>query len=113
MTSEPHFGQLLRRLALNDVRTVDATLGGRAEGADSPLGPKSRALVQLAALIACEGSAASYQWAVAVALGAGASEDEIVDVLVSVAQTVGAARTASAASPLAAALGVDIDTFDA
>ena len=99
---------LLRRLALSDEEAAAATL---AMGGDGPPGldPKTRALVQLAGLIAVASSSASYQWSVAVAVAAGASDDEVVAVLMSVAPLVGTARVVAAATDLALSLGYDID----
>ena len=101
---------LLRRLALNDEGVLDELLrttlaGGRPEELDA----KSLALVRLAGLISVESASASYQWSVAAALAAGASDGEIVGVLVALAPIVGTARVTSAAPDVAAAVGCDID----
>lgn len=64
----------------------------------------------MAALIATEAALSSYQWAVDSALAAGASERDIVDVLVAVGPVVGLARVASAAPELALALGYDVES---
>ena len=64
----------------------------------------------MAALIATEAALASYQWAVESALAAGASDADIVDVLVAVAPVVGLARVAAAAPELALALGYDVES---
>ena len=110
--AESLHADLLRRLALNDARTVDALLAGSIAGADSPeLEEKTSALVRIAALIATESAVASYQWAVAVALAAGAEERDVVGVLLSVAPIVGVARVASAALALVPALGVEPDVL--
>jgi alkylhydroperoxidase/carboxymuconolactone decarboxylase family protein YurZ len=50
-----------------------------------------------------------YQAVVIDALAAGAAPDEIVGALVAVAPLVGAARVASAAPAISAALGCDLD----
>ena len=73
------------------------------------LDDKTRALVCLGALIAAAGEGDSYRHHVASAIGAGATHDEIVDVLTSVARSVGLAHLVSAAGPLAHELGVDVD----
>lgn len=112
MPAEAPYADLLRRLALNDARTVDALLAGSIEPAEIPdLGEKTCALARIAALIATESASASYQWAVAVALSAGAEERDVVGVLLSVAPIVGVARVASAALALAVALGVELDVL--
>ena len=61
------------------------------------------------ALVATEAPGASYQWGVGVALAAGASEDEIVDLLLVLAPIVGVARVNAAAPELGVALGYDMD----
>ena len=67
------------------------------------------ALARVAALIAAEASLASYQWAIDAAIAAGATEEDILDVLLAVAPVVGLARVTSAAPELALALGYDVD----
>ncbi len=80
-------------------------------GGDGPpdLDPKTRALVQLAGLIALSSASASYQSSVAVAHAAGASDDEVVAVLMTVAPVVGRARVVAAAADMALSLGYDVD----
>ena len=107
----PEQEELLRRLALSDEGVAGAALettGGAFAG--SSLDAPTLALTQVAALIATEAALASYQWAVESALAAGASDDDIVDVLVAVAPVVGLARVAAAAPELALALGYDVES---
>ena len=78
--------------------------------ATSSLDPPMLALAHVAALIATESPLASYQWAVESALAAGASDGDVVDVLVAVAPVVGLARVAAAAPELALALGYDVES---
>ncbi len=52
------------------------------------LDPHAAALVRLAVLIALDGPAPAFEWATATAIASGATEDEIVGVLV----TTGAPR---------------------
>jgi len=49
------------------------------------------------------------RWAVELALQAGAEDDEIVEVLATVAAVVGSARVVAAAPRLALAIGYDIE----
>jgi 4-carboxymuconolactone decarboxylase len=101
----------LRRLAVSDDRLVASTLA-QSEPAIGVghRGEQMRPLFQLAALIAGDGTCASF---VASALAAGASVEEIVDVLLAVAGTVGGARVVAAAPLLARAVGFDVDeAFD-
>jgi alkylhydroperoxidase/carboxymuconolactone decarboxylase family protein YurZ len=95
-------------LALNEEGALSSTVGpvGVQEEPDV-LDARTQALVHLAALIALDGAAASYQWAVAAAIAAGSSDDEILGVLAAVAPIVGLARTCAAAPDLALAVGRD------
>lgn len=65
-------------------------------------------LVRLGALLALGAATTSLRAAVQHAIQAGASEPEIVDVLVSIGPAVGLARLVAAAPRLAMALGYDI-----
>ena len=113
MSDEPQCAALLRRLAVSDERTIGSIFGGEITDLDnSELGDKTRALVRLAALIATESAAPSYQWAIGVALAAGVTEDEVAGVLMSVGPIVGVARVASAAPVLASALGYELNLPD-
>jgi 4-carboxymuconolactone decarboxylase len=106
----PEQEELLRRLALSDERVAGAALDvSTAVSAGSSLDPPTLALTQVAALIATDAALASYQWAVESALAAGATDTDIVDVLVAVAPVVGMARVAAAAPELALALGYDVE----
>ena len=111
MSNEPRCAGLLRRLALSDEGTIGSIFGADITDLDnnSELGEKTRASIRLAALIATESAAPSYQWAVNVALAAGLSEDEVAAVLMSVAPIVGVARVASAAPVIASALGYELE----
>ncbi len=108
--------RLLRSLAAGDETALRSVLdvsrrrlrdphcgSGRALPADTS------ALVHLAAMLACGGSTTSLRWAVELASQAGAEDDEIVEVLVTVASIVGSARVVAAAPRLALAIGYDIE----
>jgi alkylhydroperoxidase/carboxymuconolactone decarboxylase family protein YurZ len=99
---------LLRRLALSDEDAVASTLAMALDG-PAALDPKTRALVRLASLIALSSACASLQWSVARAVAAGASDEEVVAVLVCVAPLVGTARVVAAAADLGLSLGYDVD----
>jgi alkylhydroperoxidase/carboxymuconolactone decarboxylase family protein YurZ len=100
----------LRCMALGDERFIRDVLAMQLTNVDaSDLDPKTHALVRLGALIALDASQSSFQWNAATALASGATVDEIVGVLIAVAQTVGLARVASAAPAVALALGYDVD----
>ena len=101
--------ELLRRLAINDEIAVEAAVQAPLGDDASSLDPKTDALVRLAGVIALASSPASYQWGVARALAAGASEDEIVGVLASLAPVVGVVSVNRAAPELSVALGVELN----
>jgi alkylhydroperoxidase/carboxymuconolactone decarboxylase family protein YurZ len=97
---------LLRRLALNDEKAVGMVLAS-ASDADVELLPKVDLLVRLGALVAVGAATASLRGTVELALRAGATEAEIVGVLVAVAPTVGLARVVATAPKLATAIGYE------
>ena len=107
----PDQEELLRRLSLSDEGVTGAALGMTiGDPAASSLDAPTLALARVAALIASDAALPSYQWAVESALAAGASDSDIVDVLVAVAPAVGLARVAAAAPELALALGYDLES---
>jgi alkylhydroperoxidase/carboxymuconolactone decarboxylase family protein YurZ len=111
-TSTARPEDLLRRFALNDEVALDAVVGGGLADAESTeLGMRTRALVRLAAIVAAAAAPTTYQWAVHVALAAGATEEEIVAVLATVAPVVGSARVNAAAPALGRALGYEVDSL--
>ena len=73
------------------------------------LRPKVDVLVQLGALLALGASTNSLRATVGRAVEAGATEAEIVGVLIAVAPTVGLARVVSTAPRLAVAIGYDLE----
>jgi 4-carboxymuconolactone decarboxylase len=103
--------QLLRRLALNDENAVDQVLASGVGGAGATLGtsPKVDLLIRLGALVAIGAATPSLRRTVELARGAGATEEELVGVLVAVAPTVGLARVVAAAPKLAIAIGYDTE----
>jgi 4-carboxymuconolactone decarboxylase len=108
--------QLLRGLAAADETVLRSVLDVSRRQLHNPrccsdraLPAETIALVHLAALLAAGGSTTSLRWAVELALQSGAEDDEIVDVLVTVAAIVGSARVVAAAPRLALAIGYDIE----
>jgi 4-carboxymuconolactone decarboxylase len=102
--------QLLRRLALNDEKVVGSVLS-RAGGASEPraLDRKAEALVQVGALLSVGAPTASLRWTVEHAQATGATDEEILGVLVAIAPAVGLARVVAGAPQLALAMGYEID----
>jgi alkylhydroperoxidase/carboxymuconolactone decarboxylase family protein YurZ len=105
----PNYQDRLRRLALNDSRVLEEPPGAVREA--SGLDAKTLAIARLASLIAVGGSEPSFGEQTDAALSAGATTDEIVDVLMAVSSIVGAPRVVSAAPMLALALGLDVDSI--
>jgi alkylhydroperoxidase/carboxymuconolactone decarboxylase family protein YurZ len=103
--------KLLRQLAMSDE---SVTLGAVSEARGVvDLDRKTCALTRLAALIAMDSRVPSYQWAIDGAIASGATDGEMVDVLLAVAPIVGVARVTAAAPALALALGDDVEeTFE-
>jgi alkylhydroperoxidase/carboxymuconolactone decarboxylase family protein YurZ len=105
------YKERLRRLALIDASFIEAVLAMGADGVEvSRLDPKTHALVRLAGLLGADAPSVCYDHAVAVALAAGATGDEIVGTLIALAPTIGLARVVSAAPELALPIGYDIDS---
>jgi 4-carboxymuconolactone decarboxylase len=102
--------ELLRRLALNDDEAVRAAIAGGPASATLDL--KTAALVRLAALLSIGAVTASCRAAVGLATAAGATEEEVVGVLVAIAPAVGAARLVTAAPRLALAIDYDVEAAD-
>lgn len=102
--------RLLRMLALSDDESMERVLASATEREFSTaLSPKVDLLVQLGALLALGAATVSLRTTVQSAIAAGASEAEIVDVLIAVAPTVGLARVVSTAPRLASAMGYELD----
>jgi alkylhydroperoxidase/carboxymuconolactone decarboxylase family protein YurZ len=102
--------RLLRRLALNDEGSVEMVLArGSQAQAGAMLVPKVDLLVRLGALLALGAATTSLRVIVERAKRAGASDDEIVGVLIAVAPAVGQARVVSTAPKLATAIGYQLE----
>ena len=108
MGQTARFQETLRRLAIFDERLVGA--GSRPGPAETPaLDAKTTALLQVAASVAIGSSAVCLQWSTTRALAAGATKDEIADVLLVIAAAAGLGRVVTAAPGVATALEYDID----
>ena len=102
--------RLLRQLALNDEPSVrEVLVTGNDRVTTARLDQKVGLLVRLGALLTLGAATSSLRVTVKQAIQAGASEPEIVDVLVTVGPAVGLARVVAAAPRLALALGYDIE----
>jgi 4-carboxymuconolactone decarboxylase len=100
----------LQTISDNDQTAIAELVAIRVEEAveASELDARTFALVNLAALIATGGDDASYLLHVGAALDAGASVDEITDVLTAVGPNIGVFKMVAAADPLATALGITL-----
>lgn len=78
----------------------------------SPLTPRTAALVRIATLIALDAPPASYGRQVTMAIEAGATSEDILAVLRTVAPQVGIARVIAAAPELMLALGMTLPEGD-
>ena len=102
--------QLLRRLALNDEKLVGSVLARTpGDGPVAALDRKAEALVQVGALLSVGASTASLRWTVELAQSTGATDEEILAVLVAIGPTVGLARVVAEAPRLALAMGYEIE----
>jgi len=102
--------ELLRRLALHHDDLVQAVLAGDPGGARvRALDPKTRALVSLGGLLAMAAGTTALKRAAEAAYEAGATDEEIVSVLVTVGPQIGLVGLVEEAPRLALAIGYDVD----
>jgi alkylhydroperoxidase/carboxymuconolactone decarboxylase family protein YurZ len=101
----------LRRLAMMDEGFVEDEAGlGLDLAAASALDVKTAALLRVAVSVAAGSPGVCLEWSVGRALAAGASADEIADVLLVIVPVAGLGRVVCAAPDIAAALGYDVET---
>ena len=102
--------EVLRRLAMIHEGFIQ---GNVRLGLDLPtpsaLDTRSAALMVVAAAVAIGASAICLQWSASRALAAGASEEEIVEVLLAVAPMTGLSQVVCAVPDLASGLGYDVE----
>ena len=104
------FQEILRRLAMIDEGFAEDQAGlGLDPAGPSALDPKTAALLRVGACVAIGSPGVCLEWSTGRALAAGASEDEIADVLLAIAPVAGLGRIAAAAPEVAIALGYDIE----
>jgi alkylhydroperoxidase/carboxymuconolactone decarboxylase family protein YurZ len=109
MTQTARFQNTLRKLAMIDDGFVEDH-AGLTLGQDGRLAldAKTVTLLQLGASIAIGAPGICAQWSAGRALAAGATEDEIADVLLAIAPVAGLGRVVCAAPDVAIALGYDV-----
>jgi alkylhydroperoxidase/carboxymuconolactone decarboxylase family protein YurZ len=104
------FQEILRRLAMIDEGAVRDQAGlGLGQAGAWVMDPKTAALVQMGALVAIGSPAVCLEWGASRALAAGATEDEITDVLLVVAPAAGLGRVVGATVGVADGLGYDVE----
>jgi 4-carboxymuconolactone decarboxylase len=109
MDQTVRFQETLRRLSMIDEGFVEDQAGlGLGLGGASALEPRTGALLRVAAAVATGSPAVCLEWSAGRALAAGATEDEIADVLLAIVPVVGLGRVVCAAPDVAAALGYDV-----
>jgi len=92
MSQTLRFQEILRRLAIIDEGFAEDQAGlGLGLPAFRCLDPKTAALVRVGALVAIGSPRVCLEWSTTRALAAGASEDEITDVLLAIARWPGSA----------------------
>ena len=110
MSQIVRFQEILRRLAIIDEGFVEDHAGlGLGLPASRCLDPKTAALVRVAALAAIGSPPVCLEWSATRALAAGATEDEITDVLLAIAPVAGLGRVITAVPGIADAFGYDIE----
>jgi alkylhydroperoxidase/carboxymuconolactone decarboxylase family protein YurZ len=98
MSQAAGFQETLRKLAIiHEGFVEDEARLGLQLATGSALDPKTAALLVVGVTVAIGSSAVCLEWSVGRALTAGASEDEIADVLLAIAPVAGLGRIVSAA----------------
>ena len=109
MSHTVRFQETLRRLTMIDEGFIEgqARLGLGLAGT-AALDGKTAALLRLGAAVAIGSPGVCLEWSTGRALAAGATEEEIADVLVAIAPVAGLSRVVAAAPEVAIALGYDV-----
>ena len=104
------YQEILRKLAIVDEGVVQDQAGlGLGQAEAWVLDPKTAAIVQMGALVAIGAPGVCLEWSTTRALAAGATEDEITDVLLAIAPVAGLGRVVGAVTDVADALGYDVE----
>jgi len=110
MAQTVRFQDTLRRPAVIDEGFVEHEARvGLDPAAASSLDYQTTALLQVGVAVAMGASPVCPEWTTGRALAAGASEDEIADVLLAIAPVTGLGLVVCAAPGVATALGYDIE----
>jgi 4-carboxymuconolactone decarboxylase len=103
------YKQHLRRLAVHDDALLETIAAKGSSPPTTLIDQRTVALVRVAATIAADAAPPSFQHAVAHALAAGATSEEIVATLEAITPVTGTARVVQCAPKIALALGYDVD----
>ena len=109
MSQIVRFQEILRRLAIIDEGFFEDQAGLGLGLPNSRLDPKTAALVRVGALVAIGSPGVCLEWGSTRALAAGATADEITDVLLAIAPVAGLGRVNAAVPDMAAALRPDVE----
>ena len=102
--------ETLRRLGMIGEGFVKGGPGLRVDPVcTAALDPKTAALLQVGVSVAIGSPAICLEWSAGRALAAGATKDEIADVLLAIAPVAGLGRVVAAAPGVATALGYDTE----
>ena len=108
MSQKVGFQETLRRLTMIDEVFVEGQ-AGLGLACASALDGKTAALLRLGAAVAIGSPGVCLEWSTSRALAAGATEEEITDILVVIAPVTGLSRIVAAAPEVAIALGYDVE----
>ena len=109
MGQTARFQETLRRLAMIDEGFVEDQAGlGLDPDGETTLDLKTAALLRVGVCVGIGSPGVCLEWSAGRALAAGATEEEIADVLLAIAPVAGLGRVVAAAPYLAIALGYDI-----
>jgi len=104
----PALASRFRALTLGDPSMLAALLAWPTE-TDDPSTRRAASLLRIAVLVGLDAGTPVYQREVNEALAAGATPEEIYDLLPTIASLVGTALVMAAAPRIALALGYDVD----
>ena len=99
----------LRRLAVHDDELLEEIAVEGSSFGNAVIDERTAALVRVAATVAVDAAPSSFQHAVALALAAGATGDEVVASVEAVTPVTGASVVVRCAPKVALALGYDVD----
>jgi alkylhydroperoxidase/carboxymuconolactone decarboxylase family protein YurZ len=110
MDRTQNFHETLRKLAMiHEGFVQDKARLGLDVARTSALDPKTAALIVVGVVVAIGASSICLEWSTTRALAAGATEDEITDVLLAIGPVAGLGRVVAAVPGVADAFGYDVE----